>query len=569
MLEKVIDDISFRGSRYSVGLPWKLGHSSVPSNYQNSLARLKSQLRKLKQSPDILEQYDNIFSEQLEAGIIEKVMDIESCNEISYLLHQAVCRKNAETTKIRVVFDAFCKDRKNGVSLNDCLHVGPSLTPLIFDILLRFRLSKVGFVGDIEKCFLNIEIHPEDKDCLRFLWVNDIHALEPKIVVYRMNRVTFGVNCSPFLLNAVLQHHFQSYQDVDPEFVRRMIEGFFVDDLVTGCSNTQEAYTLYKKARMRMLEGGFRLRKRKTNDKALGVKIAECEKEIEDKERKSAHEECSYAKETPGVSRDIGGKTKVLGIPWDSERDALEFDLVRVGHASNTTPTKRGILSTLATLFDPLGLVSPIGVVAKVLFQELCMEKVGWDDPLPQDKVARLETWLGNLKKTNTISIPRCVLDGTDGKILSSQLHGFADASKKAYCAMVFFVCETTQGTHTSLLCAKTRVAPLKQLTIPLLELMSARILATLMDTMVKALVSQFKVNEVKYWLDSKTALYWIYNNGEWKQFVQHRVNKILALSRTDDWGHVPRIENPADIRPRGMNAGQLNENVGGKVQDG
>lgn len=461
-----------------------------------------------------------------------------------------------------MVYDASCKDRKTGVSLNYCLHVGPSLTPMIFDVLLRFRANQVALVGDIEKAFLNIEIHPEDRDCLRFLWMKDIHAQDPEIVILRFQRVVFGCNSSPFLLNAVLRHHINKYVEQDPEFVKKLLGGFFVDDLVSGGNDTQDAFSLYEKAKERMKSGGFSLRKWKTNDDVLAKEIAKRESEGVDKKKSDPTLDESYAKETLGVPSISGGKGKVLGLTWDYKKDTLEFDLSKVGkdiHRS-TRPTKRGILSTLASLFDPQGLVSPIGVTAKILFQELCVDKFEWDDPLPDDKCSRWEAWLKDLNNVKTISIPRCMFDKNEGEVLSCQLHGFADASKKAYCAMVFLVCKTTQGSYTRLLCAKSRVAPLKELSIPRLELMSARILATLMKTVLKALDSEIKVESVRYWLDSKTALYWIANNGEWKQFVQHRVNEILLLSRKEDWGHVPGVENPADLGSRGVSASHLND---------
>ena len=560
--ENVLDDILFSGKRYSVGLPWKVGHKPLPSNYNVSLQRLKGQVKKLEQTPNIYVQYNDIINEQVKEGIIERVSELETAGKIHYLPHRAVVRENAETTKVRVVYDASSKDRKSGVSLNDCLHVGPSLTPLIFDVLLRFRVNPVALVGDIEKAFLNIEIHPEHRDCLRFLWLNDIHAESPEIVTYRFNRVVFGCNSSPFLLNCVLRHHISRYEEEDPEFVAKMIGGFFVDDLVTGCNDTQGALILYEKARDRLREGGFTLRKWKTNDRELAEKIAQKENEGIEKKPNPNFEDQSFAKEKLGTIGNMSEKTKVLGITWDYNKDIWEFPLdVKDGEIDKgVQATKRGILSSLASLFDPLGLISPIAVSAKILFQELCLEKLGWDDPLPIDKANRWEAWLRDLKGAGSIFVPRCVVSGKKGTLLSRQLHGFADASKRAYCAMVYLVEETTEGTYVQLLSAKTRVAPLKQLTIPRLELMSARVLATLMTTVIEALGRQFKIDCIKYWLDSKTALYWIYNSGEWKQFVQHRVNEILNLTIKDDWGHVAGTENPADLGSRGATARHLRD---------
>ena len=260
------------------------------------------------------------------------------------------------------------------------------------------------------------------------------------------------------------------------------------------------------------------------------------------------------------MSKDLGKKTKVLGVPWGSELDMLEIDIGKTVSTLAAVVTKRGILSTLATLFDPLGLVSPIGVMAKVLFQELCSEGLGWDDKLPESKLIRWQMWLDDLKKTNKIAIPRCMLAKVEGEITKVSLHGFGDASRYAYCAMFFLVCVTTQGTYSRLLCSKTRVAPLKALSIPRLELMSARILVNLMDTVKNALHSQINIDCVRFWLDSKTALFWIHNQGEWKIFVQHRENEILQRSQKKDWGHVAGKENPADIGSRGAVASELKD---------
>ena len=108
------------------------------------------------------------------------------------------------------------------------------------------------------------------------------------------------------------------------------------------------------------------------------------------------------------------------------------------------------------------------------------------------------------------------------------------------------------------MLTSKTRVAPLKPLTILRLELMSARVLATLVDKVKKALEVQVQIAEMRYWSDSKTALCWIENKGEWKQFVRHRVNNILKLTQKEDWGHCPGRDNPADLGTRGLTAAKL-----------
>ena len=135
--ESFVGEIQFTGSRYSVKLPWKAGHGPIPQNYSTCVSRLKTQLRRLEDDPDVLKEYHKIINEQIQEGIVSKVTGMEDAQKISYLPHSAVIRQEAETTKVRIVYDASCKDKVTKTSLNDCLHVGPPLTPNIVNILLR------------------------------------------------------------------------------------------------------------------------------------------------------------------------------------------------------------------------------------------------------------------------------------------------------------------------------------------------------------------------------------------------------------------------------------------------
>ena len=539
--EDIVDKIEFTGERYSTKLPWKEAHKPLPTNYGVSVARLKGQLSKLKKSPEVLQEYDNIIKDQLERGIVEKVVGLDNSSNVHYLPHHAVIREEAETTKLRIVYDASCREKHNGTSLNDCLHVGPSLNPLLFDLLVSWRHHQIALVADIEKAFLNIEVHPDDRNCLRFLWVNDVSSQSPSIETYRFNRVVFGVNSSPFLLNAVLRHHIDKYAEVDPQFVSHVRNEFYVDDLASGAKNVTAAVELYYKVKNRMAEGGFHLRKWKTNEPEV-AKVIESES-IQEMNFKTKECDNSYAKTILNEGKDIDSSCKVLGIHWNQREDTLQFEFSKIAsELLGKKVTKRGILSFLAKTFDPLGVLSPILINGKFLFQELCVENIGWDDELPPDKLERWNNWLSSLINVGSIVIPRCLYGKNAGEILHCSLHGFADASLKGYCATVYFVYETKEGVFSQLVCSKTRVAPLKALSIPRLELMSARILATLMKTVSSALSSYCSIEERYLWLDSKTALFWINNRNEWKQFVQYRVYEILRLSSSETLSRVETL---------------------------
>jgi hypothetical protein len=251
----------------------------------------------------------------------------------------------------------------------------------------------------------------------------------------------------------------------------------------------------------------------------------------------------------------------MFGFQLRTKHDKIKFDFESIIIAAGKLkPTKRDVLSVLSRIFDPLGIISPVLVSMKLLFQELCSENYDWDDELREEKKQKWNDWLDELCKTKSIEIDRCLYKNPNEEILEYQLHGFADASNKAYSAVVYILCRTQNGIHTRLIARKSRVAPLKRLTIPRLELMSATLLARLMHTIKSALASQLEASQITYWLDSKTALCWIQNCGEWNEFVQHRVNEILQLSKKHEWRHCPGEYNVADIGSRRMGALQLSE---------
>ena len=173
--------ISFKGNRYEVTLPWKEFHLILLSHHDLSVKRLTGLFRRLRQTPDILQQYDTVIKDQLEWGIVEVVDDAEPQNNlIHYLPHHPLVREDKTTTKLRIVYDASAKTC--GPSLNECLYAGPKFGQSIMDILLRFRTHRTALAADIEKTFLMISVVPHDRDVLRFLWVDNINKRLPKIV---------------------------------------------------------------------------------------------------------------------------------------------------------------------------------------------------------------------------------------------------------------------------------------------------------------------------------------------------------------------------------------------------
>ena len=206
-------------------------HELLADNYMCSKRRLENLKPKLL-AKGIFERYDTIFKDYEKEKIIERVSSEEepkSCGKVYYLPHRPVVREDKSTTKIRAVFDASAATE--GTSLNDCLFPGPNLLSRIFDILLRFRLNKIAIVADIKQAFLNIGIHKDDQDYLRFLWF-DNECPDSKIVTFRFLRVVFGLTCSPFLLNGTLRHHLSFYESSHRLFVSKFLDDLYVDDVL-------------------------------------------------------------------------------------------------------------------------------------------------------------------------------------------------------------------------------------------------------------------------------------------------------------------------------------------------
>ena len=246
VLEEFTQTVRFKEGRYEVTLPWKNACPPLPDNYELSKKRLGGHLCRLKQSTDILHEYDTIIKNQLQQGIVEVVgtCDKTVAGRVHYLPHHAVVRKDKETTKVRVVYDVSV--RSTGCSLNECLHRGPKFEQRILDILLRFRTYPIALSADLEKAFLMVSVAEEDRDVLRFLWIDDIDSNPPTTQVLRFARVVFGVSSSPFLLNATLQYHLNLYSSSHPELVRQLTQSTYVDDIVSGAHSEQQVYQLCK-----------------------------------------------------------------------------------------------------------------------------------------------------------------------------------------------------------------------------------------------------------------------------------------------------------------------------------
>ena len=527
------DKVKFNGTRYEVSLPWKDTVVNIPDNYQLSLRRLNSLMRRLKCEPSVLVEYDKIIQEQIKNGIVEVIDEHEPMkvdgDKIHYLPHHAVIRQDKETTKVRIVYDASAKE--NGPSLNECLHIGPKFNQSIFELLIRFRLHKCAFIADVEKAFLMIAINESDRDALRFLWFKDIWQDLPEIQILRFARVTFGVAPSPFLLNATIRWHLESHRDTHPEVVSKLMRSIYVDDVISGSSTIEENFQLYEQFRDILQEGGFNLRKFVTSNNVYS--------------------------EPPGEWH------KVLGINWNSSSEKLSMEFGPVREEANIlAPTKRHIVSTISKIFDPIGIISPVTIKLKILLQDLHKAKINWNSYVTDELLKQWVDITTSISNSAPITINRYYFRDISGTKKEWRLHGFCDASTRAYAAVVYLQCITNDDQRVAFVASKTRVAPIKECSIPRLELLGALLLARLINTVARALEEEIVLKEPVFYTDSLVALYWIRGIGKsWKPFVENRVREIRKSTNVSSWRHCQGTENPADIPTRGLTPHELFNN--------
>ncbi|XP_022778398.1 uncharacterized protein LOC111319952, partial [Stylophora pistillata] len=514
------EEVSFNGRYYEVALPWKEDCLPCTNNYRMCETRLRSLHHKFKHEPILLHEYDKIIQEQTRTEIVEKVPNLNDTNElntkrVSYSPHHAVVRKDRETTKVRIVCDGSAKNSEEEPSLNDCLEFGDNYIPHIFHMLTKFRWNAIGLTADIEKAFLMVGIKQEDRDMLRFLWFEDPFAKKPEIAEFRFNRLVFGLRPSPSILGATIKHHLRLCKQSEPEMAEMLERSLYVDDLITRTESDEEALVVYKKSKQTMVEGGFNLRKWNSNSRTLLKAIESVENSSEAKSNQdiTTEDDESYAKlpTTPSSSEVKNGTiVKVLGLNWDTESDEYFFDLRELYKYGSSLPaTKRSVLKLTAKIFDPIRFLMPFTVGMKILFQELCLDKIDWDSDLKGTLPITWNTLLEELKCLSNVRIPRCYFQSRSVEI---ELRGFSDASHCAYAAVIFMrSLYQDERVDVRLVASKSRVEPLKKQSIPRLELLGAALLARL--------VHEFNSNEKQFktinWTDSMTALCWIKNKRE------------------------------------------------------
>ena len=538
---------------YEARLPWKGDHPPLPSNESGSLKRLGSLVQRLKKTGR-LDEYDAIIQDQLRQGIVEEA-DMPASGKEFYIPHKAVVRENVESTKMRVVYDASAKAHSSAPSLNDCLEVGLLLQNKLWKVLVRGRFHPVALAGDIRKAFLQVRIHVQDRDALRFHW---LEAKDPqRIRTYRFTRALFGLGPSPFLLGGVIQQHLNTCRDEHPKCVEEIERELYVDDILSGGPTTEEVKQKKATTTEIFAQATFHLHKWHSNVKELELDDVpeDNAKELEPVTVNEHEDDLSYAKQQLGVqSRQCG----LLGLKWNKLSDEIGVPFP----ANVAQPTKRGILGKVAKIYDPLGLAAPTTLQGKLLYHEACEEKCAWDTPLFAELV---QQWKWESCLPQQINWPRA-LTSAQQPFENIELHAFGDTSGKGVAAAVYAVVKQPTSVNKGLITAKARLAK-QGLTIPRCELVSGHMAVNLLSNVQDALQG-FPVSSLHCWLDSSVALHWIRGNGDFKQFVTNRVRKIREHGDIM-WRHNYQLRIILPTLLATVNRSQKRNNCGGGDQHG
>lgn len=511
--------------RFCVRLPLKENPSVLGDSINRAKHCFLSLERRIETRAKFKDMYKQFMAEYESLGHMSEYKGNQLNKNAYFIPHHGVLRESSSTTRLRVVFNAS-SPTSSGVSLNKIQMVGPTVQDDLLSILLRFRQHKYILSADVEKMYRQIAVHPDDRYLQQIIWRDNPAA---PLKTFTLNTVTYGTASAPFLATRCLK---QIGLDCDDSAVREIIiHDFYVDDLLTGGDNLEQVLLLKNKITSALTSACMPLRKWKSNEPQLMIDSDQSQ-----------------------LNLNIGSAepSKTLGLSWQPDSDTLCFPVGKLAPEANT---KRDLLSAVAQIFDPTGVLAPCVIRMKMLLQQLWLHKLSWDEQLSPDMCRLWGDIVRDLPCLNNIRIPRIALCDSYTEV---ECHIFVDASERAYGSCLYLRSVNERGdVLVRLLLAKSRVSPLKPTTIPRLELCGALVGARLYEKATKSLRLKFKSTTL--WTDSTIVLGWLRMMPiKLQPFVRNRVAEILDKTGDCTWRHVPTYDNPADHISRGVSASVL-----------
>jgi hypothetical protein len=476
-----------------VKLPLRESPESLGDSFNLAKKRFYGLEKRFRRNPNLKLQYSKFIEEYAE---LRHLSECYLKPEISYFLcHHPVMKEDSESTKLRVVFDGSAPTT-SGYSLNDILLVGPTVQDTLFSILIRARQYRYLLTDDVEKMYRQVELDEEDRNLQLIFWRD--HESQP-LKIFKLNTLTYGTASASYLSTRCIKELGDECED---ELVKDIItHDFYVDDLICGSNNKDQLRHILDSVSRVLSSGCFNLRKLKSNLPDVFMN-----RDLSTSENLTFSESIS-----------------TLGMGWKPSTDSFYFPTKFI--PQNKVITKRFIMSQSFKIFDPLGLLAPLIILPKILIQRLWVQNLDWDDPVSLDTANEWKSFAKNISDLQKIEIPRFALCVN---LVHFELHSFSDASQHAYGACVYLKSvDVANNVTVKLLCAKSKVAPLKATTMPRLELCAALLAAKL----CKAVSESLRVQPTRmiHWCDSTIVLAWIHNtSNKLKMFAANRVAQSL-----------------------------------------
>ena len=546
-----------RTRRWTASYPWIKSPKTLPNNFPACLGRLRATERRLaKRGVAYARAYSDQISDMVERKVARKLTNEEMKKyqgPVHYIPHHEILKPDSKSTPFRIVFNSSASYM--GHVLNDYYAKGPDILGNLFGILLRFRQNPVAMVGDISKMYNCVLLSEVDKMTHRFLWRDMNTDKEPDH--YCLQTVTFGDRPSGVIAMTALHNTAEMFKEKYPETTAMIINNSYVDDILHSCENTAEAHEKMTTIEEILKEGGFQIKQWvisgshvKTED---SLKIIDTEVE------------------------------KVLGMIWEPKKDQFSYKvrinfsarlknvhtgpyltLKEIVHEMPKKLTKRMLLSQVASLYDPLGLITPFTIRCKLLMRQLITlkeereadKRLGWDEPIPDEIYGHWVCLFKDMYALEDVKYKRCIKP--DDAIGNPTLVVFADASNVAYSACAYIRFELKDGSFSAqLLASKSRIAPIRQITIPRLELCAAVLAARLRKVIEKETSLAF--DRVLHLTDSMIVRSQIQNESHgFGAFVGTRVAEIQTTTNTNEWWWVATDGNAADYATRPQHPTQM-----------
>lgn len=501
-------------------------------NSFNKAYRCLLQLESKFQKDTLLHnQYKTFIHEFIQLGHAQYIPNFSATDPHTfYLPHHAVLKPDSLTTKLRTVFNGSAPS-STGISLNDILLEGPNIYNDVIDILLRFRLHKYAFSCDIVKMFRAIFVHPEHRPLQRVLWRD---SKSDPLQCLELTTVTYGTKCAPYLACRTLQDLAEKHKNTHSLASECMVSDSLMDDFLSGGPSMQHVHQLCSELIDVLSKAGFQLHKWAANDPAILQHVQCSDIDLE-----------SHSYDFP--PNDV---SKTLGLKWQTTCDTLQ---VSIPEFTNINYTKRNVLSQISKIFDPIGILAPTTVLAKLLMQDIWKGLTDWDEPISPELQKKWYNLYSQLHHLKSIQIPRYYFSDLPSEII---LIGFCDASAKAYGACIYLLAKYNNKCQScTLVMAKTKVAPLARAqSIPRLELSGALLLAQIISKFITVTKNKINLHDTYLFTDSSTVLHWIQSPyKKYHTYVSHRLMEILELTAKDNWYYINTTQNPADLLTRGV----------------